>query len=64
MRRVADLLKKRVEKVYRYRVINDRTQEHFEVEGPSIEGCRILADRECERLGWEPWEMRSEELDV
>jgi len=62
MRRVADLLSKQVEKVYRYRVINDRTQECFEVEGPSIEGCRILADKECERLGWRICDMRSEEL--
>jgi|GEM_PF-2590660 len=49
------------EDVYRYRVINDNTQESFIVEGPSIAGCRLIADAECERRGWKLWDMRSEE---
>ena len=64
MKRIADLLSKRIEKAYCFRVINDVTQEYFEVDGPSIEGCRLIADRECERLGWKLWDMRSEEVDV
>lgn len=46
----------------RYRVVNDLTQEWFEVCGPDIRGCRIIADKECDRLGWKIENMRSEEL--
>lgn len=46
----------------RYKIINDVTQEWFEVCGPDIRGCRIIADRECERIGWKIENMRSEEL--
>jgi len=57
------LSKKRTSrKVRKYRVINDLTQEYFIVEGPDIEGCRIIADKECARLGWNIANMRSEEL--
>jgi len=47
---------------YKYRVINDITQESFIVEGPSLTGCRLIADAECERRGWKLWDMRSEEI--
>lgn len=64
MNSIADLVskvrgKKRVRK---YRVVNDLTQESFVVEGPDIEGCRIIADRKCKDLQWDMKFMRSEEL--
>lgn len=56
---LAGLLRK---DAYKYRVINDITQESFIVEGPSLTGCRLIADAECERRGWKLWDMRSEEI--
>ncbi|MEL7626968.1 MAG: hypothetical protein AAGU15_08935 [Anaerolineaceae bacterium] len=48
--------------VRKYKIINDLTQESFTVEGPSIQGCRLIADQECERLGWSIEFLRSEEI--
>ena len=50
-------------RIRKFRIINDLTQESFTVEGPSIYGCRLIADRECARLGWSIEFMRSEEIN-
>ena len=64
---ISDILllsKKRTNsKVRKFRAINDLTQESFVVEGPDIKGCRIIADKECARLGWSIENMRSVEVN-
>lgn len=35
----------------------------FEVSGRSPEVCRMIADRECERLGWSSEDIYSERVE-
>lgn len=60
--KILEWLKMKFGKPVRYRVVNDLTQEYFEVSGADIRGCRIVADRECARIGWKIENMRSEEI--
>ena len=50
-------------RIRKFRIINDLTQESFTVEGPSIYVCRLIADRECARLGWDKNKVFSEVID-
>lgn len=48
----------------RVRIYRDsEPHKWFEVEGPSRQMCRKIADRECERLGWKLDEVYSEPVE-
>jgi len=53
---------KGVKIMIRYRIIHEPTGESFEVQGHSPFVCRKQADRECEKRGWNIWQVRSERV--
>lgn len=63
--RLVDILRRKPRKVRKltYRVINEETYEYFTVSGATVEGCKIIADQECERLGWDKNNVFSEVID-
>lgn len=63
--RLVDILRRKPRKARKltYRVINEETYEYFTVSGLTVEGCKTIADRECERLGWDKNNVFSEVID-
>lgn len=63
--RLIDILRRKPRKARKqtHRVINDETYEYFVVRGATIRGCKIIADRECQRLGWDINKVFSEVID-
>jgi len=63
--RLVDILRRKPRKARKltYRVINEETYESFTVRGATIKGCKIIADQECERLGWDKNKVFSEVID-
>lgn len=63
--RLVDILRRKPRRARElvYQVINEETYESFTVRGATIEGCKIIADQECERLGWDKNNVFSEVID-
>lgn len=63
--RLVDILRRKPRRARKltYRVINEETYEYFTVSGLTVEGCKIIADQECERLGWDKNNVFSEVID-
>ena len=63
--RLIDILRRKPRRARElvYHVVNEETYESFTVRGATIEGCKIIADQERERLGWDKNKVFSEVID-
>jgi len=63
--RLIDILRRKPRRARElvYQVVNEETYESFTVRGATVEGCKAIADRECERLCWDQNKVFSEVID-